>query len=136
MSLTAALRVALGALLVHKGRSFLTSLGIVIGIGAVIAMVAAGAGVQLKLDERMATLGKNLILIRSGSRAQNGAIADATPLTRDDAAALRKQLSTLLTAVAEVQLSQRQASTTTGQWSTLLTGTTPDLQVVREWQLA
>jgi putative ABC transport system permease protein len=136
MNFWSAIRVALGALLRHKGRSFLTSLGIVIGIGAVVAMVSAGDGVQRKLDERMATVGQNLILIRSGARAKNGDIADSTFLTRDDAAALRKQLSGLLTAVAEVQLAQRLAATRAGQWPTLLTGTTPDLRVVREWQLA
>ena len=45
------LRIALRALWVHKGRSFLTSLGIIIGIGSVIAMVSAGDGVQQKLDD-------------------------------------------------------------------------------------
>src|SRR5438067_8411162 len=97
MTFPAAVRVALGALLIHKGRSFLTSLGIIIGIGAVIAMVAAGDGVEHKLDERMATIGKNLILVRAGARTQSGSIADPTPLTRDDATAIRKQIGPLLT---------------------------------------
>ena len=61
MGLFAAVRVAFGALLLHKGRSVLTSLGIVIGIGSVIAMVSAGDGVQRKLDERMASVGRNLV---------------------------------------------------------------------------
>ncbi|HZY89864.1 MAG TPA: ABC transporter permease [Gemmataceae bacterium] len=134
MSLTAAVRVALGALLVHKGRSFLTSLGIVIGISAVIAMVSAGDGVQTKLDERLATVGKNVVLVRAGSRTRTGAIADPTPLTRDDATALRKQTGTLLTAVAEVQLTQRVVATRTTHWNTLLCGTTPDMQAIREWR--
>jgi putative ABC transport system permease protein len=136
MSLTAAVRVALGALLVHKGRSFLTSLGIVIGISAVIAMVSAGDGVQTKIDERLATVGKNVVLVRAGSRPKSGVIADPTPLTRDDAAALRKQTGALLTAVAEVQLTQRPLATRTTHWSTLLCGTTPDMQAIREWKLA
>ncbi len=136
MSLTAAVRVALGALLVHKGRSFLTSLGIVIGISAVIAMVSAGDGVQTKIDERLATVGKNVVLVRAGSRPKSGVIADPTPLTRDDAAALRKQTGALLTAVAEVQLTQRVAATRTTHWNTLLCGTTPDMQAIREWKLA
>jgi putative ABC transport system permease protein len=136
MSFTSAVRVALGALLVHKGRSFLTSLGIVIGISAVIAMVSAGDGVQTKLDERLATVGKNVVLVRAGSRPKSGIIADPTPLTRDDAAALRKQTGTLLTAVAEVQMSQRVAATRTTHWATLLCGTTPDMLAIREWKLA
>ncbi len=57
MSFLAAIRVALGALLIHKGRSALTSLGIVIGIGAVIALVSAGTGARLKLDEQLLTVG-------------------------------------------------------------------------------
>src|SRR5690349_926842 len=67
MSFFSALRVALGALLVHKGRSVLTSLGIVIGISAVIAMVSAGDGARFLLEDRLDSLGKNLILIRPGS---------------------------------------------------------------------
>jgi len=133
MSLTAAIRMALGALLVHKGRSILTSLGIIIGISAVIAMVAAGDGVRYKLDERMGTIGKNLILIRAGARTKSGAVSDPTPLTRDDATAIRKQVGYLLTGVAEVQLTQRTAATRTRNWPTDLCGTTTEMQVVREW---
>jgi putative ABC transport system permease protein len=133
MSFTAAIRIAFGALLIHKGRSVLTSLGIIIGISAVIAMVAAGDGVRLKLDERMGTIGKNLILIRAGARTKSGAIADSTPLTRDDATAIRKQTGYLLTGVAELQLTQRTTSTRSRNWPTLLCGTTPELQVIREW---
>src|SRR6266849_3525556 len=57
MSLFSAIRVALAALLVNKGRSTLTSLGIVIGISAVIAMVSAGAGARHKLDDRLESVG-------------------------------------------------------------------------------
>jgi putative ABC transport system permease protein len=136
MSFVAAVRVALGALLVHKGRSLLTSLGIVIGIGAVIAMVSAGDGVRRKLDQSMSTLGRGLILIRSGARTKVGSIADATPLTRDDAAVLRKHLAPVLRGVAEVQLSQRLATTGARHRATLLCGTTPDIQTLREWEVA
>jgi putative ABC transport system permease protein len=135
MSFLSALRVALNALLVHKGRSVLTSLGIVIGIGAVIAMVSAGDGVERKLDERMASVGKNLIIVRAGARTESGAVADQVPLTRDDATALRKQLGNLVTGVAEVQLTHRMVTTHVHNWATLLTGTTPELQTVREWRL-
>jgi putative ABC transport system permease protein len=136
MGLLAAVRVAFGALLVHKGRSVLTSLGIVIGIGAVIAMVSAGDGVQRKLDERMATVGRNLVLIRAGARTKTGAVADATFFTKDDAFAIRKQVGPLLNGLAEVQLTQREVATrSTHRPTTLLCGTTPDLAIVREWKL-
>jgi putative ABC transport system permease protein len=136
MDLLATVRVAFGALLVHKGRSVLTSLGIVIGIGAVIAMVSAGDGVQSKLDERLATVGRNLVLIRAGARTNTGAVADTTYFTREDAAAIRKQLALMLTGIAEVQLTRRQIATKSTHWQTLLCGTTPELATVREWKLA
>jgi putative ABC transport system permease protein len=137
MGLFAALRVALDALLVNKGRSALTSLGIVIGISAVIAMVAAGAGARSKLDERLESVGKNLILIRPGGRTQSGVQADTAPLTSADAAAIRRQLGgTLLAAVAETQVIQRVAATPTHNWPTMIVGCTPDLQSARQWAVA
>jgi putative ABC transport system permease protein len=136
MRLPSTLRVALAALLVHKGRSVLTSLGIIIGIAAVVAMVAAGDGVEQKLDERMETVGKNMILVRPGARVRSGAVSDATPLTRDDAALIRKQAGPLLAGVAEAQITHRVAATRTANWPTLITGSVPELETVREWKLA
>src|SRR5947209_19155940 len=103
-------RVALTALFVNKGRSALTSLGIVIGIAAVIAMVSAAGGARQKLDERLDNAGKNLILVRAGSRTQHGALADVKPLVNEEAALLRKQLKHLLQGVAEIQPTVRLAS--------------------------
>ena len=68
MGFFSALRVALSALVVNKGRSTLTSLGIVIGISAVIALVSAGDGARLLLDEKLETVGKNIIVVRAGER--------------------------------------------------------------------
>src|SRR5713226_3830022 len=115
MSLLSAIRVALEALLVNKGRSALTSLGIVIGISAVIAMVAAGSGARQKLDERLETVGKNLILIRAGARTQQGIVADSVPLTPEDAYAIRREVGPLLIGAAAIQTSQRLALTRTGK---------------------
>jgi putative ABC transport system permease protein len=136
MSFTSAIRVALGALLVHKGRSVLTSLGIVIGIGAVIAMVSAGDGARYLLEDRLDSLGKNLILIRPGSRTQQGMVADFAPLTQDDVRAIRQQVGHLLVAVAETQVTQRPVSTSTAHALTSVVGCTPDLQAVRSWHIA
>src|SRR6267142_1389907 len=135
MSFLSAIRVALTALLVNKGRSVLTSLGIVIGISAVIAMVSAGDGARNKLVERLQTVGKNLILIRAGGRTQQGIVADFVPLTSADAAAIRKQLGSLLTGVAESQMAQRIASTRYGNHFTALVGAVPDLERIRNWKL-
>jgi putative ABC transport system permease protein len=133
MRLPAAVRVAFHALRVHKGRATLTSIGIIIGIGAVIALVAAGDGVGRKLDERLATVGKNLVVVRAGARVKSGVIADPAPLTRNDADAVRKQVGHLLTGVAEIQLAQRETSTRNASRSSLLCGSTPELQKVRDW---
>ncbi|MBM4068824.1 MAG: FtsX-like permease family protein [Planctomycetes bacterium] len=136
MDFFSAVRVALSALLVHKGRSALTSLGIVIGTGAVIAMVSAAGGARQKLDERLDNVGKNLILVRAGVHTQAGAIADLKPLTNEDAAVLRKNLGSLVQGVAEVQVIVRIATTRTHNWKTMITGTHPDMQTVRGWTMA
>jgi putative ABC transport system permease protein len=135
MSFFAAIRLALHALFVHKGRSVLTSLGIVIGISAVIALVSAGDGARLLLEDRLESVGKNLILIRAGSRTQQGMIADFAPLTMDDAAALRKRVGPLLDGVAELQMTQRVVTAGATNWPTGIAGCTPDIQKVRKWEV-
>jgi putative ABC transport system permease protein len=135
MSFFAAIRLALHALFIHKGRSVLTSLGIVIGISAVIALVSAGDGARLLLEDRLESVGKNLILVRAGSRTQQGMIADFAPLTTDDAAALRKKVGPLLEAVAELQMTQRVVTAGATNWPTGIAGCTPDIQKVRKWEL-
>jgi putative ABC transport system permease protein len=135
MSFFSAIRVALAALLVNKGRSVLTSLGIVIGIAAVIAMVSAGGGARYKLDDRLESVGKNLILIKPGSRTQLGIAADSTPLRKEDASAIRKQAGTFLTGVAESQMTQKVANTRYGSHFTALVGSTPELQQIRNWKV-
>ena len=136
MSFFSAIRVALAALLVNKGRSMLTSLGIVIGISAVIAMVSAGSGARFKLDDRLESVGKNLILIKPGSRTQQGLVADFAPLKIEDAQAIRKQVGPLLVGVAESQMTQRIVSTAAGNHITLLVGTVPDVKRIRNWSMA
>jgi putative ABC transport system permease protein len=136
MSLLAALRQALSALMVHKGRTALTSLGIVIGIGAVIALVAAGEGAREKLDERLASAGKDLIIIRPGRQGMGpGLTLDNVPLTSKDVEAIRKEVGDLLLGVAPWQVMPRLVSTRTSTWHTVIVGTTPDFQRVGEWQV-
>jgi putative ABC transport system permease protein len=133
MNIITAFRIALNALVVHKGRSALTSLGIIIGTGAVISMVSAAGGARQKLDERLDNVGKTLIVIRAGSRTQNGTLADIKPLTNDEAALLRKHLRSRVTGIAEVQATIRPISTRTRNAVTMVVGTSPDMQKVRNW---
>jgi len=136
MSLLAAFRHALAALLVHKGRTALTSLGIVIGIGAVIALVAAGEGARQKLDERLASAGNDLIIIRPGGHSLGaGLTSDNAPLTSKDADAIRKVVGPLLLGVAPWQVTPRLVSSGTSNWGTVVVGTTADFQRVGEWQI-
>ena len=135
MSFLSAIRVALGALLVHKGRSVLTSLGIVIGIAAVIAMVSAGEGARLLLEDRLDSLGKNLILIRPGSRTAQGMVADFEPLTAEDVRAIRQRLGHELVAVAPSQVTQRLVSTRTAHHPTSIVGCTHYHEQVRGWTM-
>src|ERR1043166_4872767 len=133
MNVLAAFRIALNALVMHKGRSCLTSLGIIIGTGAVISMVSAGGGARTKLDERLDNVGKTLIVIRAGARTANGTLADIKPLTNDEAATLRKQLRHTTTGVAEVQATIRPVSTRSRNCVTMCVGTSPAMKNVRKW---
>jgi len=133
MNIITAFRIALNALILHKGRSALTSLGIIIGTGAVISMVSAAGGARQKLDERLENVGKTLIIIRAGSRTQNGTLADIKPLTNEEASILRKQLRSQTTGMAEVQATIRPISTRTRNAITMIVGTSPDMQKVRNW---
>ncbi|HMC64884.1 MAG TPA: ABC transporter permease [Gemmataceae bacterium] len=135
MSFLSAIRVALAALLVNKGRSALTSLGIVIGISAVIAMVSAGSGARRKLDDRLESVGKNLILIKSGSRTAQGTVSDFAPLSTEDAVAIRQHVGHLLIGVAESQLTQKVATANGRYTHTVLVGSMPDLRRIRNWQV-
>jgi putative ABC transport system permease protein len=66
------LRVALRAIFRNKLRAFLTTLGIVIGVGAVIAMMAIGAGAKARIEQAFAAMGTNLLIIQQGSSSQSG----------------------------------------------------------------
>lgn len=133
MGFLTAFRIALTALMIHKGRSALTSLGIIIGTSAVISMVSAAGGARQKLDERLENVGKTLIIIRAGSRTQNGTLADIKPLTNEEASLLRKQLGARTTGLAEVQATVRLVATRTRNCVTMVVGTSPDMQKVRGW---
>jgi putative ABC transport system permease protein len=135
MGFLSAIRVALAALLTHKGRSALTSLGIVIGIAAVVGMVSAGDGARMKLDEQLESVGKDLLVIRSGAHTSQGSISDFAPFRNDDPAVLHKRLGERVVGVAELQLTQRVVTTGTRNWLTMITGCTPDMVPVRDWHV-
>jgi putative ABC transport system permease protein len=73
MNFTATLRIALLALRINKMRSALTMLGIIIGVAAVIVMIAVGNGAQARVEEQIKSLGSNIIMVLSGSMTSGGA---------------------------------------------------------------
>jgi putative ABC transport system permease protein len=101
----------------------------------VIALVSAGAGAHRKLDERLDSVGKNLILIRAGAHTKSGSLADFASLTREDAQAIRKRVGRLLGGVSESQVTQRLACSRTSTWPTAIAGNTPEVQKIRRWNL-
>jgi putative ABC transport system permease protein len=124
------------ALRVQKLRSGLTVLGIVVGIGAVVVIVAAGRGAHWKLDDRLASVGKNVLVVRPGGESPAGVFGTPpTFLTNADAEALRRGLGDRL-AVAPAQVVQQTAFHRGSTWTTSVVGTTPDFQRIADWRLA
>jgi putative ABC transport system permease protein len=133
MNLFSAIRVAFGALTINKSRSLLTSLGIVIGVSGVIAMTSAGGGARRQFDERLESVGKNLILVRPGARTQSGTVSDFAPVTMDDEKAIRRGAGPLLLGVAPSQVTTRLVTANTHQWQTVVVGSTSEFQRVCSW---
>jgi putative ABC transport system permease protein len=131
------LRIALRALAVNKLRSALTMLGIVIGVGAVIVMIAVGAGAQARVEEQIRALGSNLLLVMPGSTTAGGVrlgFGSASTLTEDDVSAINREIPEALAAPA--LRGAAQVIWGNNNWSTQIYGTTPDYLDVRQWPLA
>jgi putative ABC transport system permease protein len=131
------LKVALQALAINKLRSALTMLGIVIGVGAVIVMIAVGAGAQARVEEQIRALGSNLLLIMAGARTQGGvrlAAGAGQTLSEDDAIAINREIPEAIAAPA--LRGGAQVIYGNANWSTQIYGTTPEYLLVREWALA
>src|SRR5712675_1713839 len=95
MDLLAIIRIAMRALARNKLRSALTMLGIIIGVGAVIAMVGVGAGAQARVAEQIQSLGSNLIIVLSGSTSAGGirmGQGSQLTITEEDSAAIAREV--------------------------------------------
>jgi putative ABC transport system permease protein len=129
-----AIKLARQAILRNALRSFLTVLGIVIGVGAVIAMVTIGNGTTAKVAADLAKLGSNLLFVRPGQFGPGRASSDAKPFNARDIEALRSQLRGVR---AVASLAQKQVTTVYGSESrnTVLTGTDNGYFITQDWQL-
>ena len=131
------LSIAMRALRVNKMRSILTMLGIVIGVAAVIAMIAIGGGAQQRLQEQIASLGSNLLIVVPGSIIQSGArlgAGNAQTLTEQDARAIVTEVQDVAFA-APLSRSTAQVVFGNTNWSTSIYGVYNDYFDVREWNL-
>jgi putative ABC transport system permease protein len=129
------IRVALGALRANKLRSLLTMLGIVIGVAAVIAVVALGTGAQSAVKDRISSLGTTLLTVMPGQQRGMGVSFDQSmKLTMDDAAALEDR-ATNLTAVQPEMTSRLQVQYLNQNTNTSIVGTTSNYLEVRKYEL-
>ena len=131
------LSMALGSIRKNTMRTMLTMLGIVIGVGAVIIMVAVGHGAQSQIESQIQNLGTNLIVITPGSSAAGGASQGAQTFNRlsvADADKIRSE-STLLSGVSPVVVTRAQVITNTGNWRTEVDGVSPDYAAIRDWNV-
>ncbi|MCP3099188.1 ABC transporter permease [Myxococcus sp. K15C18031901] len=138
MNLLETIRLAIRALLRSKTRSVLTALGIIIGVGAVIAMVAIGDGARASVQRVFDSMGTNMLIVLPGSSNSGGArggFGSQPSLTWDDLEAIRTQLPSVRAAAPELRSSAQLSSGETN-WATSVVGTTPDFFEVRNWPMA
>jgi putative ABC transport system permease protein len=130
--------MAAGSIRKNKMRTLLTMLGIVIGVGAVIIMVAVGNGAQSQIEGQIRNLGTNLIVITPGSSTAGGASQGAQTfnrLTVADAVKIQNE-STMLSGVSPVVVTRAQVITNTGNWRTEVDGVSPDYATIRDWNVS
>ena len=129
--------IAFGALRVNKLRSALTMLGIVIGVAAVIAMVAVGSGAEERIKQQIASIGSNVIVVLSGSLTSSGirmGTGNAQTLTEDDARAIVRECDSVALATPAVR-GGVQAVYGSSNWATQVLGTTPDYLPIRDIEI-
>ncbi len=137
MDFIAILKIALRALARNKLRSGLTMLGIIIGVGAVIAMVGVGQGAQTQVQSQIANMGTNLLVVMAGSPNQGGVrtgFSGVKTLVVEDMGAILRECPAVKTAAPGVQ-SRGQVIYGNQNWSTSITGTSPEYFEVRSWPI-
>ena len=134
----ATLRIALRALRRNKLRSTLTALGIIIGVGAVIAMVGIGNGAKSEVEAQIASLGQNVILVFSGNFSAGGVRSGwggAGTMTVEDAQAIGREVPGVLAVSPEVR-THKQVLANGSNWATQILGEGVDYLDIRDWPLA
>jgi putative ABC transport system permease protein len=137
MRIWASVPMALAALRVNRVRTGLTMLGVIIGVGAVVTMLAIGAGAETRVAEQIRSLGSNLIIVLSGSITSGGVrlgSGSQLTITEDDARAIEREVPSVLAAAATMR-GGAQVVFGNSNWSTVLQGVTPAYFLAREWEV-
>jgi putative ABC transport system permease protein len=132
------LRVASRAIVRNKLRAFLTTLGIVIGVGAVIAMMAIGAGAKARVEEAFAAMGTNVLILLPGSTTSGGVrggFGSMPTLTWEDLAAIRKEVPQVKVAAPTLRANLPVVGEDLN-WTTSIFGTSPEYFDIRNWPIA
>ncbi len=132
------IKIAVQSIMKNRMRSLLTSLGIIIGVCSVIVMVAIGEGSQKKIEENIASMGTNLIMVRRPSfRDKNVSMGTASrnTLTTDDIEALKTGSDNIIGVSGSVRSGGAQVIYGSKNWRTSIEGVNPDIQVIKSWEL-
>jgi putative ABC transport system permease protein len=131
------LKAAIRAILKNRARSLLTSLGVIIGVGAVIVMVAIGEGSQAQIEKNINNLGTNLVMAIPGSVKSGGAQmgSGSSNLFSFNDIKMLKRDATLLSGISAVVQSRDQVIAGANNWSTSVYGVDPDYFNIRNWKL-
>ena len=138
MKSTVLVKLATQSIMKNKMRAALTMLGIIIGVAAVIVMVAVGFGARSRIRAQINNLGTNMIVITPGAAQQGGVSqgAQAFPnLSIEDVEKIRRE-SQVVTAISPVVVTRSQVIGESGNWRTLINGVDTDYQTIRDWQTA
>lgn len=132
------IKISYRAIKVNKMRSILTSLGIIIGVAAVIIMLAVGEGASKKISDQISSMGSNLIIVMPGtvtSGGQRSSMGGKSTLTSKDATAIEENCPSVA-AVAPMVSGTGQIVFGNQNWSTQITGATPNVLEIRDWALS
>jgi putative ABC transport system permease protein len=129
------IKVALKSIMKNRMRSFLTMLGIIIGVGSVIALISVGRGTQSDISGKIESLGTNLVMVMPGASGMGGVSRGAGSwhtLTLSDVEAIEKE-ATLITAASPVIRESAQIIAGRNNWFTSVQGVTPNYTEIRSW---
>ncbi|MBT3449113.1 MAG: FtsX-like permease family protein [Bacteroidetes Order II. Incertae sedis bacterium] len=137
MRSTRLVKVAGKSIIKNKMRTLLTMLGIIIGVGAVIVMVAVGEGAQSQIEEQIQNLGTNMLVITPGSSSAGGVSQGASSFNRlkaEDAEKIKNE-SAFVAGVSPVIFTRTQIVGGNGNWRSTIHGVSTDYPVIRDWDL-